>query len=82
MGYLNKTYDHIATESYDQSVRIDDSQSPTSYFGFAKTGADESALAWKIKRVSVANGITKVEYADGNNEYDNAWADRYSLIYS
>ena len=72
----------VSTESFDQSVRVDDSQAPTTYFGFSPLGSDESRSVWKIKRLSIVNSVTKIEYADGNDLYDNVWANRYSLIYS
>lgn len=53
-----------------------------SYFGFALVGSSESSSVWKIKRLTVSSNITKVEYADGNINYDNNWSNRASLSYS
>ncbi len=79
---LDKSNDSIATESYEQSTRIDEASSTVTYFGFAPVGSSESSSVWKIKRLSVSGSITKLEYADGNINYDNNWSNRASLTYS
>lgn len=79
---IDKSSDSIATESYEQSTRIDEASATVSYFGFALVGSSESSSVWKIKRLTVSSNITKVEYADGNINYDNNWSNRASLSYS
>lgn len=79
---IDKSNDSIATESFEQSTRIDEASASVSYFGFAVVGSSESSSVWKIKRLSVSGSITKLEYADGNISYDNQWSNRASLTYS
>ena len=79
---LDKSNDSVASEAYDQAKMIDEASSSVTYFGFAAIGAGESSSVWKIKRMTLSGTITKVEYADGNNNYDNNWSNRTSLSYS
>jgi len=79
---IDKSNDSIATESVEQSTRVDEVSSSVTYFGFAAVGASESSAVWKIKRLSVSGSITKLEYADGNINYDNNWSNRASLTYT
>ena len=68
----------------DMAVRWDYASSTVRYQGHASPGIAESAALWRIKRFTFdAQGRhTKTEYADGNANYDNVWADRASLTYS
>lgn len=79
---IDKSNDSIATESVEQSTRVDEASSTVTYFGFAAVGSSESSAVWKIKRLSVSGSITKLEYADGNINYDNQWSNRASLTYT
>ena len=79
---IDKSNDSIATESYEQSTRIDEASSTVTYFGFALVGSSEASSVWKIKRLLISGSITKLEYADGNTNYDNNWSNRASLTYS
>ncbi len=51
------------------------------YKGYAPLGTRQDNPEWKITRATVAGGTTTTEYADGNMEYDNVWADRLTLNY-
>lgn len=79
---IDKSNDSIATESVEQSTRVDEASSTVTYFGFAAVGSSEASSVWKIKRLSVSGSVTKLEYADGNINYDNNWSNRASLSYS
>ncbi len=79
---IDKSNDSIATESVEQSTRVDEASSTVTYFGFAAVGSSESSSVWKIKRLTVSGSITKLEYADGNIDYDNQWSNRAALSYS
>ena len=78
---LDKSNDSVATESIEQAFRSDDASSTVSYFGYAPVGSSESSSVWKIKRLTVSGSTSKVEYADGNTNYDNNWSNRASLTY-
>lgn len=51
------------------------------YWGTAKVGTATSAASWRIARTK--DDFTEQDkYADGNDDMDNVWDDRASLIYS
>lgn len=54
------------------------------YVGYAIPGTAESAAMWRIARITsdADDNPVKVEWADGNEAYDNVWADRAVLSYS
>lgn len=52
------------------------------YHGLAAVGSSESDPVWQIKRLTDDGQLTKIEWADGNAEFDNVWANRASLQYS
>lgn len=79
---IDKSNDSIATESYEQSTRIDEASATVTYFGFAPVGSAEGSSVWKIKRLTVSGSVTKLEYADGDTSYNNNWSNRASLSYS
>ena len=54
---------------------------PYTYIGKATTGASESASVWQIFRMDETSGL-KIEWADGNSNFDNIWSDYASLSYS
>lgn len=51
------------------------------YIGHAIIGSLESDAVWRIKKLDTTTGIV-MEYADGNDRFDNVWDDRESLSYS
>lgn len=79
---LDKANDSIATESFEQSTRVDEASSTVTYFGFATVGSSEASSVWKIKKLEVSGSITSLKYADGNTNYDNSWSNRASLTYT
>lgn len=61
----------------------DESVVGTTYMGWClpgTTGTDQAKF--KIKRITVVAGITKNEYAGGNQDYDKVWDNRADLQYS
>lgn len=64
-----------------KSIRVDEVSSTLTYVGDAPIGVSESAAFWRIKRIQTTSTVTKVMWADGNERYDNVWADRASLTY-
>jgi hypothetical protein len=65
-----------------KSIRVDDSTSTLTYVGDAAIGVSESAAVWRIKRLQTTGTVLKITWADGNEFYDNIWADRASLTYT
>ena len=76
LGRVYRSNPHLAT-------RIDVVDDTTTYIGRAPVGTPPATAAWQIKRLTKdANGSVVIEYADGNNAFDNAWTGRAGLAYS
>ncbi len=65
-----------------KSIRVDDATSTVTYVGDAAIGVGESDATWRIKKLETVGTVLKITWADGNERYDNVWADRASLTYS
>lgn len=67
-----------------QEVRIDDSNPLSIYYGVAAAGSGTGQPVWSIRRESrkKENDIVIVEWADGNELFDNVWDQRLDLFYS
>jgi len=52
-----------------------------SYVGKAQAGSLVSEAKWQIQKLDESSG-TVITWADGDDEFDNIWADRESLSYS
>ena len=72
------------TEGTDRPTvtKTDDAGSGVTYVGSALTGSATSAAAWRIQKITVSSGDATVEWADGNDSYDNIWDNRAALSYS
>ena len=68
--------------SSEKKINLDTVSSTLFYVGYAAMNISESDAFWKIKRVQTTGTVLKVEWADGNEGYDNVWANRASLSYS
>lgn len=65
----------------DTWIIKDTSVTGTIYYGYATIGSNTSDSVWKIRRDVTSGGVTVVEYADGDANFDNIWNDRTSLSY-
>lgn len=66
----------------EQTVRIDEVSASVMYIGEAAIPLDESKPFWRIRKFNKTGNVTQMLWADGNELYDNIWADRASLSYS
>lgn len=73
----------INTQSpnYAVLVREDSVDTNIEYVGYAAIGSLSSAAVWQIKRVDITTGTT-IDWADGNDNFDNIYDNRESLSYS
>lgn len=62
-------------------IRIDEVSSVLSYYGFAQPGTAETEAKWRIFRLDTSAGL-KIDWADGDDNFDNIWINRASLLYS
>ena len=65
----------------EKAVRLDDYSATVSYVGYAAVGVTGSEAFWKIKRMTTSGTVLTIEWADGNEEYDNIWNNRVALTY-
>jgi len=66
-----------------QIMRIDESNPLVTYVGYANMGSLPGDAGWQIQRTRrfVTNDIVVVEWADGNQLFDNIWDQRLELNY-
>jgi len=74
------------TKRRESAVRYDAASGGfprTSYLGKAKPGSLDSQAVWSIQRiVEQSGGDIDIKWADGNQNEDNVWNNRASLVYS
>lgn len=63
------------------TLRFDGTSATTLYVGEAATSVSESAAFWRVKRITITGSNIDIKWADGNEEFDNVWANRASLSY-
>lgn len=64
------------------TTRLDEPSAGITYVGQAVVGALEASAVWQIKKITESGSTTKIEFADGNQAFDNVWNNRASLTYS
>lgn len=71
---------------FDQSMPLplsDEVSSTVTYIGYCKRlGIGTDKPEWFIIRITVIGTLTKPEYANGTNHFDQVWDDRATLTYS
>lgn len=58
-----------------------DEQGAVSYIGKALPKSVTSAAVWQIKKLTQTDTLLSVVFADGNDNFDNVWDNRASLVY-
>jgi hypothetical protein len=64
------------------SVRLDQATASVLYIGEASFGASEATNSWRIRKFETIGNVSSIYYADGDDHYDNVWANRATLSYS
>lgn len=64
------------------TTRIDEPSASVTYIGKAQFTASESLAVWQIKKMTVSGTVTSITWADGDEAFDNIWANRASLTYT
>ena len=72
----------VTDESSGKSVAIDEVSSSLSYIGKAVVGSSQSSAVWQISKLETISGVTLLQFADGDDSFDNIWDDRATLTYS
>ena len=59
------------------------SDSLVEYAGEAAPGSTTASSVWRIKKLTYSGtNLSKIEFADGNTNFDNVWDNHASLLYS
>lgn len=72
----------VITLSGAQAIRIDEASATVTYVGKSVTGAAEGSAVWQIQRLTESGADLTVEWADGDDGFDNIWTSRAGLSYS
>lgn len=59
-----------------------DDQGAVSYVGKAALNSSTNTPVWQIRKISQNGTVLSILYAEGNDNFDNVWDDRASLVYS
>lgn len=75
-------YVKIERDYYTIEYDDDIAGSNVEYFGWASFfGATETQAAWRIMRITYSGTDFIVQWADGDQDFDNSWQDRATLTY-
>ncbi len=66
----------------ERNIRFDEPDVDTTYIGEAAIGITDSQPFWRIRKFSKIGTITKMQWADGDTNFDNIWDDHTTLTYS
>jgi len=64
------------------AVRVDEASSSVVYFGYADVNSGDSDSVWLIIKMTETGTVTKTEYANGSESFNQVWNNRASLSYS
>lgn len=65
----------------NRAVKWDEASSTVFYIGEAPVGSPTSRAIWRIKRMTLTGNNFDIDWADGNDDFDNIWDNRASLTY-
>lgn len=71
---------HGKVEFSNYAVRLD-TVGDITYVGKGAIGANSALAVWRIMKLDETIGMIMM-YADGNDNFDNVWDNRESLVYS
>jgi hypothetical protein len=78
----NATKVAVTDESTIYFVAVDEVNKNLSYIGKSVIGSSQAGAVWQISRLQTTGTVTLLQYADGDNSFDNIWNNRASLTYS
>jgi hypothetical protein len=64
------------------TIRVDTSNLPTIYLGYAPPGSSENAAVWQIIQYNVSTSDLSGLFANGVPDATNIWTNRAGLSYS
>jgi hypothetical protein len=73
---------YVAAQVGNYITYLDEQEGGVTYVGKAPPKSPTASPVWQIKRVLVVDGLLTLEYADGNDLFDNVWDNREAISYS
>lgn len=64
------------------AVNLDQVDANTLYIGVSQIGGDEAATVWQIRRMDTSGTVSRIKWADGDQNFDNIWNNRTALTYT
>jgi hypothetical protein len=61
---------------------LDEAGGGVTYVGKASPRSSTSSPVWQVRRLTSTDTTLAVEYADGDDKFDNVWDSRTSLSYA
>jgi hypothetical protein len=81
-GGLSTGQGYKTTRNVEELTYIDAASSSVTYIGFAQAGTATSSASWMIKKILISGNVTSIAYAGGEDNYNQVWDNRASLVYS
>ena len=72
----------ISTLDTTYTVRLDEASATVTYVGEGAINSVESSPVWRIRKLTTTGSVLAIQWADGNQNFDNVWTDRASLTYT
>jgi hypothetical protein len=63
------------------AVRLDVASTTVTYIGIAPIGVGDTNASWSIRRITTSGAVQSIQWADGNDKFDNVWSNRAALTY-
>lgn len=84
-GILGDIYNVLNAQSntaFNEPLRIDESKPNMVYYGYAVPGTSDDTAAWAIKCTTREGEMVTTTWANGNQQFTNKWANRYTVDFS
>lgn len=63
-------------------LRVDEADGETTYIGYAALGSSETALVWRVMKVTSSGATTTIAYPNASTDFVSRWSERTTLTYS
>jgi hypothetical protein len=67
------SWEPMGETNYSTRVATDSGDSTIKYVGDAAAGSLETDADWRIQRITTITGGVKIEWADGDTNFNNVW---------
>lgn len=80
---LDTVNTNLQTDRYlEFPLMVDESQPGIIYKGFAPPGSAAGASVWALQKITVVDGVTQLQWANGGMSFTFRWDDRDTVPYS